>query len=139
MHLRSNAVLMSACVLLSAWNLARADDAAIPGSNPLSGNAKAIKEGRDWYQNVCNICHGSKANGETARGGKAADLRVFDRGFRAYVETVKKGRNTTGLAFSMPAWDGVLDDQTIYQIGAYLETLAMDGANWKEGKAPADQ
>jgi len=39
----------------------------------------------------------------------------------------------------MPAWDGVLDDQTIYQIGAYLETLAMDGANWKQGRAPADQ
>jgi hypothetical protein len=35
----------------------------------------------------------------------------------------------------MPAWAGVLDDQTIYQIGAYLETLAIEGADWKEGKA----
>ena len=138
MHLWSRAILMSACVLSIASETVRADDAAIPESNPLSGNAKAIKEGRDWYQNVCNICHGSRANGETARGGRAADLRVFNRGFRAYVETVKKGRNTTGLAFSMPAWGGVLDDQTIYQIGAYLETLAIEGANWKEGKAPSE-
>lgn len=135
MHWWSKAMLMSACVLLAAWDTVRADDAPIPNSNPLSGDPKAIKEGRDWYQNVCNICHGSRANGETARGGRAADLRIFNRGFRAYVETVKKGRNTTGLQFSMPAWAGVLDDQTIYQIGAYLETLAMDGANWKEGKA----
>jgi len=27
----------------------------------------------------------------------------------------------------------VLDDKTIYEIGAYLETLALEGANWKEG------
>jgi hypothetical protein len=33
----------------------------------------------------------------------------------------------------MPAWGGVLDDKTIYEIGAYLETLAMDGADWKTG------
>ncbi len=35
----------------------------------------------------------------------------------------------------MPAWGGVLTDETIYQTGAYLETLAKNGANW--GK-PAD-
>jgi len=131
----NRAVLIAACVLSTALDPVRADDAAIPDSNPLSGDAKAIKEGRDWYQNVCNVCHGARANGETARGGRAADLRIFNRGFRAYVETVKRGRNTTGLAFSMPAWGGVLDDETIYQIGAYLETLAIDGANWKEGKS----
>ena len=138
MYWWSKAMLMSACMLLTAYDTVRADDTTIPNSNPLSGDVKAIKEGRDWYQNVCNICHGSRANGETARGGRAADLRIFNRGFRAYVETVKKGRNTTGLAYSMPAWDGVLDDQTIYQIGAYLETLALEGANWKEGR-PANE
>jgi mono/diheme cytochrome c family protein len=137
MHLSSKAMLVFAGAILIGWSPVRADDAAVPSINPLSGDTKSIKEGRDWYQNVCNICHGSRANGETARGGRAADLRVFNRGFRAYVETVKKGRNTTGLAYSMPAWDGVLDDQTIYQIGAYLETLAIDGANWKEGQAPS--
>jgi|SRR5215208_1895172 len=138
MHLSNMVVLSCVCVLSIGWGPVRAEEPAIPDSNPLSGNAKAIKEGRDWYQNVCNICHGSKANGETARGGRAADLRVFNRGFRAYVETVMKGRNTTGLAYSMPAWNGVLDEQTIYQIGAYLETLAIEGANWKEGKAATE-
>ncbi len=34
---------------------------------------------------------------------------------------------------TMPAWGGVLDEKTIFQIGAYLETLALQGANWKEG------
>jgi len=31
----------------------------------------------------------------------------------------------------MPAWRGVIADKDIYEIGAYLETLAKDGANWK--------
>lgn len=130
-------ILVSALLASGAVPPAHADGGEVPTANPFSGDPKAIKEGRDWYQNVCNVCHGSRANGETARGGRAADLRVFNRGFRAYVETVKKGRNTTGTTFSMPAWGGVLDDETLYQIGAYLETLAIEGANWKEGAAPA--
>ena len=32
----------------------------------------------------------------------------------------------------MPPWDGVLDGEQISQIGAYLETLAVPGANWKD-------
>jgi len=27
----------------------------------------------------------------------------------------------------------VLDEKTIFQIGAYVETLGMEGSNWKEG------
>ena len=32
----------------------------------------------------------------------------------------------------MPPWDGVLDGEQISQIGAYLETLAVEGANWED-------
>ena len=33
----------------------------------------------------------------------------------------------------MPGWRGVLKNDDIFKIGAYLETLAIEGANWKEG------
>jgi mono/diheme cytochrome c family protein len=56
---------------------------------------------------------------------------VFNKGFRKFVDIVKRGKET-GLAMKMPAWGRVLSDEQIYQIGAYLETLAKDGANWKE-------
>jgi hypothetical protein len=36
---------------------------------------------------------------------------------------------------TMPAWGAVLDEKTIFQIGAFVETLAIEGANWKEGVA----
>jgi len=37
----------------------------------------------------------------------------------------------------MPAWGGVLDEKTIFQIGSFLETLGLEGADWKQGAAPA--
>jgi mono/diheme cytochrome c family protein len=103
----------------------------VPASNPLSGDEAAIKEGRSWYRAICALCHGIHADGVGERGA-AADLRVFKLGFRGFVETVKKGRDVPGRMAKMPPWGGALSDTQIYQIGAYLETLAKDGANWKD-------
>jgi mono/diheme cytochrome c family protein len=109
--------------------LALADET--PAVNPMSGDKKAIQEGRSWFRNVCSPCHGGRADGAGERG-TAADLRVFNKGFSRFVDTVKHGKDS-GRIMTMPAWGGVLDDKTILQIGAYLETLAIEGANWKEG------
>jgi mono/diheme cytochrome c family protein len=111
--------------------LVRADD-AISEANPLSGDQKAIREGKSWFRGVCAVCHGGRADGQGERGN-GADLRKFNKGFKAYVETVRKGREVPGRIQSMPAWGAVLKEEQIYQIGAYLETLAIDGANWKDG------
>src|SRR2546428_4409011 len=102
----------------------------VPATNPLSGDAKAIAEGRSWFRAVCGNCHGPSADGMGDRGA-GADLRVFNKGFRKFVETVKNGRDVPNRMAKMPPWGGVLSDQQIYQIGAYLETLATEGANWK--------
>ena len=118
--------LASAFVAVSV----RADE--MPDVNPFSGNDKAIKSGRSWYQNLCGTCHGATANGSGERG-QGADLRKLKIGFRGFVTTVKDGRTVAGRSLAMPAWGGAIDDKTIYEIGAFLETLAQDDANWKEG------
>ena len=132
--MRLNAVISIFAVaglsVLLPGSIAVADQ--IPELNPLSGNDKAISSGRTWFRSVCAVCHGGRADGAGERGN-GADLRKFNKGFELFVETVKKGREVPGRIQSMPAWGGVLDDKTIYEIGAYLETLAMDGANWKGG------
>jgi mono/diheme cytochrome c family protein len=107
-------------------------DEAVQETNPLSGDEKAIREGRSWFRGVCALCHGGRADGQGERG-TGADLRKFNKGFKAYVEVVKKGREVPGRIQNMPAWGAVLKEEQIYQIGAYLETLAIEGANWKEG------
>ncbi|HZP89194.1 MAG TPA: c-type cytochrome [Burkholderiales bacterium] len=124
-------VLLSAVLAMTLANRAAAED-EIPDANPMSGDQKAINSGKSWYRGVCALCHGGRADGAGERGN-GADLRKFEKGFKAYVQTVKQGRKVPGRNQEMPAWGGVLDDKTIYEIGAYLETLAMEGANWKEG------
>jgi len=125
-------LLVAACWTLAIASGRVAVGADVPDVNPLSGNEKAINEGKSWFRSVCSACHGGRADGAGERGS-GADLRKFNLGFRRFVETVKDGRQVPGRAQVMPAWGAVLDQKTIYEIGAYLETLAIDGANWKEG------
>jgi hypothetical protein len=56
----------------------------------------------------------------------------FYRLVRQFVLTVKNGKRVAGRLQYMPAWWTVLSKEQIYQIGAYLETLALPEANWKE-------
>ena len=128
------AAFVAGFVAMDGWgpmvgHLAQAEP-AVPATNPLSGNEAAIVEGRSWYRAICAICHGVGADGVGERGA-AADLRVVNKGFGKFVETVKNGRDVPNRMAKMPPWGGVLSDQQIYQIGAYVETLAKEGANWK--------
>jgi len=115
---------------ISAWP-AVADD-EIPDVNPYSGNEKAMREGKSWYRGVCAACHGGRADGAGERGN-GADLRKLELGFKGFVHVVLEGRTQPGRTMAMPSWKGVLKIDDIYKIGAYLETVAIEGANWKEG------
>ena len=103
----------------------------LPEINPFAGDAKAIKSGKSWFRNTCSPCHGGRADG-MGDMGTGADLRKLNIGFKRYYETVKNGRKVQNRAQFMPSFS-FLDDKTIFEIGAYLETLAIEGANWKEG------
>ena len=108
-------------------------ESEVPATNPFSGDEKAIKEGRSWFMAVCAPCHGPRANGAAERGPSGADLRVFKRGFEQFVHIVKNGREV-GRIGKMPSWGKVLSDELIFQIGAFLETLAIEGAYWGESQ-----
>ncbi len=99
----------------------------IPSINPLSGDADAIEIGAKLYYTWCVQCHGHKANGESRFGKYAGDLTKFWRGYKEFVVIVKNGR----VDKMMPPWRDVLDDENIAKVGAFLETLAEEGANWQ--------
>jgi mono/diheme cytochrome c family protein len=126
-----------ACALAVAASTAAFAQEEVPAANPFSGDAKAIRSGLSDYRAICALCHGGKADGAGERGTGAAtpaDLRKFDKGFQRYVEIVKNGVQKPGRDIKdMPAWGGVISDESIFKIAAYLETLAIEGANWKEG------
>jgi len=97
-------------------------------SNPLSGDKAAIEAGQTIYRGSCAFCHGMSADGRGRGLPNSADLRKFKRGYSKFVETVKNGYKT------MPPWGsmGEISNQEINQIGAYLETQAIKGANWRD-------
>jgi cytochrome c oxidase cbb3-type subunit 3 len=99
----------------------------VPSANPLSGDPEAIELGKQLYFTWCVQCHGHKANGESRFGKYAGDLTHFWRGYKEFVVIVKNGR----VDKMMPPWKDVLDEDNINKVGAFLETLAEEGANWK--------
>lgn len=105
---------------------AMAEDDAYPKANPLAGDEEAIEEGARLYFKWCVACHGKHADGVSRFGDYAADLRRFWRGYPEYVRIVLNGV----VEKQMPPWGGVLDEDQIAQIGAYLETLQVEGAVW---------
>lgn len=104
--------------------------ARVASSNPLSGDAHAIQEGKTLYRSVCVVCHGMRANGRGRGIAGSSNLQKFKRGYSLYVQIVKQGKK------KMPPYGGgrVLSDAEIDQIGAYLETLAVRGAVWLDPK-----
>ena len=95
----------------------------LPSSNPLSGNPESIELGKQLFVTWCAQCHGTEATG----GKYGANLTIFFRGYKEFLVTVKNGR----AGKQMPPWKDVLDEEALNKIGAYLETLAQPGANWK--------
>lgn len=99
----------------------------VKSDNPMSGDAAAIESGRKIYNTFCAQCHGPKADGVAPRfGDYAADLRVFNKGYFEFVGIVVEGI----VDKQMPPWGEYFDGDQISAIGAYLETLAIEGANW---------
>ncbi|MGI9333261.1 MAG: c-type cytochrome [Gammaproteobacteria bacterium] len=97
-------------------------------SNPKHGDPEAIEQGLQTYMKFCRQCHGPKADGAAPRfGDYSGDLRKFWRGYGEFVAIVLNGRPKK----QMPPWVGILDQDDIANIGAFLETLAIEGAVWK--------
>lgn len=100
----------------------------LPSDNPVLGDPEAIKKGRRLFNTWCTQCHGGKADGVSRFGKYAADLRKFKKGYSEFVGIVAAGIPEN----QMPPWYKVLDGDQIAQVGSYLETLAIEGANWRD-------
>lgn len=126
---RSSLVAIGMTLAFSMPSIA-ADD--IASSNPLSGDAAAIEQGKTIYSEHCTLCHGRKANGKTGRW-QSADLTKFNKGFREFVTIVQNGiKPRRGSNNKMPPWAEFLNEEQITMIGAYLETLSGRKAKWTD-------
>lgn len=87
---------------------------------------RAITIGRRGYQANCAACHGLGG----VSGGIAPDLRLLEPDFddAYYVEKVRNG------ARGMPAFDGVLEQEALWAIKTWLETMHDEAMEQRYGR-----
>lgn len=93
-------------------------------TNPYRGNELAIAIGKSAYNQQCARCHG--LGGES--GGLAPDLRHLDKGDQGdkdYLPPMRRGVYRDGRTL-MPKYEGILSQEAIWAIRAWLETVHVD-------------
>lgn len=88
--------------------------------NPYSGNDLAIEIGASGYNQNCARCHGLEA----ISGGIAPDLRKLEPGIDGdewFTYRVRHGATRNGIPY-MPSFEGVLSQEALWAIRAWLET-----------------
>ena len=89
--------------------------------NPYEGDQKAIALGKYAYSENCARCHGL----DGVSGGIAPDLRFLDDGIEGdewYMERVRGGAVRNGNVY-MPPFEGILNQEAMWAMRAYLITL----------------
>ncbi|HJV95647.1 MAG TPA: cytochrome c-550 PedF [Albitalea sp.] len=145
-RLRLGAALLTLAACAAAWSHGDVTPQAVDTSslpklgeewrleNPFRSNEAAVKIGTSAYNQNCARCHGLEA----ISGGIAPDLRKIDgecatmkdSGRRTacvkeiddyFLSTVRRGRTRNGAVY-MPPFEGVMNQEAIWAIKAYLET-----------------
>lgn len=92
--------------------------------NPYRSNGTAIEIGKSGYNQNCARCHGL----EVVSGGIAPDLRrlpVDAETDEYFAESVRRGKSRNGAIY-MPPFEGILSQEAIWAIRAYVETRHVD-------------
>ncbi|HEX7968192.1 MAG TPA: c-type cytochrome [Stellaceae bacterium] len=103
-----------------AASAAEATDARIALANPFQGDTSAAAEGKSLFNQYCSHCHAPNAmNPDPVKDLRRLQRRYGDRMTDVFYTTMTSGRPDKG----MPVWGGVLDDQTLWKIFTFLQTV----------------
>lgn len=92
--------------------------ASIPAA--IAQPAGDAREGREAFNQYCYHCHGSDGvQGERARDLRRLTKRYGDERRAVFLKTMAEGRVDKG----MPSWRGVLSDERLAEVWAFLETI----------------
>jgi cytochrome c-550 PedF len=98
--------------------------------NPYRGNEKAVEIGTSAYAQNCARCHGLDA----VSGGITPDLRMLNDEFEWdskaasdewFIQRVRHGAVVQGRVY-MPPFEGILSQEAMWAIRAYLDTRPME-------------
>ncbi len=97
-------------------------------TNPLANDANAATAGKDIYATNCASCHGDTGAGDGPAGSalepKPAALNNLGTKGDDYLNwRIHEGGAMEPFNSSMPAFKGVLSDEQVWQVIAYIHTL----------------
>jgi cytochrome c-550 PedF len=93
-------------------------------ANPYRNNKVAIEIGESAYTQNCARCHGLAA----VSGGMSPDLRMLppgDEGDEYFIPVTRQGVIRNGMTY-MPAYEGVLNQEAMWAIRSWLETVHVE-------------
>jgi polar amino acid transport system substrate-binding protein len=105
----------------SAAHSAAAAPAPPPSkANPFRGDSAAVATGRMLFNTHCSHCHSpNAANPEPRSDLRRLNTRYGEHADEVFYTTVTQGRPAKG----MPPWGPALDDDTIWKIKTFLESV----------------
>jgi len=92
--------------------------------NPYLKDKEAIRIGDSAFNQNCARCHGLGA----VSGGIAPDLRYLpagQEGDEIFLQRIRKGATRDGRVY-MPPFEGILSQEAMWTIRAWLETVRED-------------
>jgi mono/diheme cytochrome c family protein len=99
---------------------------------PGLGRAQSAAEGQKLYMTYCSSCHGDKGRGDGA-AGKALPVKPADHtdgklmssfSDEFLINIISKGGAAVGKSSFMPGWGGVLKENQLQDLLAYLRSIA---------------
>ena len=109
-----------ACLGLTGVASAEEAKVEVAVANPFAGRVDLIPKGKTLFNVHCSHCHGPNAvQGERKRDLRRLSRRYKDRMPTVFYQTATTGRVTKG----MPSWKGILEDETLWKIFTFLETV----------------
>jgi len=95
-------------------------------TNPFRGDPAAVATGRTLFNTHCSHCHSpNAANPEPRSDLRRLNKRYGEHADEVFYTTVTQGRPTKG----MPPWGPALDDDTIWKIKTFLESVQRSDTN----------
>jgi mono/diheme cytochrome c family protein len=102
---------------------AHADAAAVTAKNPYDGDAGRAATGHGLFNQYCAHCHGPNAvSPDPPRDLRRLKRRYGENMANVFHLTVTHGRPDKG----MPNWSGRLDDETLWTIFTFLQTVQAE-------------
>jgi len=94
--------------------------AAAGPANPFLGNAQAVDQGREIYNQTCTTCHGPDGAAGEMGPALGAPARRYAQGTDAQIfEAIKNGIPAT----QMPPFGTQLSDDDVWKVAAYIRGL----------------